>query len=180
VNYEKITISGLICTGKSSLFLNLHQQLKWPTFSASGFFREYARTHNVSLEQAEEQSDKITKKVDYGMQIMLAKPENLIVEGWMAGVMADNRKEILRILLQCKDETRYERFAKREKTSIKEAQQKILAREKNLAKALKRIHNCEDSVDPAVYNCIVDTTNLTESQLLQVVLDKLGFDGNSH
>ena len=64
--FSKITISGKICTGKTSVFRELHKKLQWPTFSSGAHFREYAKIHNLVLNDAEEQIAKITKKIDRG------------------------------------------------------------------------------------------------------------------
>jgi len=58
MKYSKITISGKICTGKTTLFWDLQKKLNWPVFSTGQFFRDYARQHNLSLEKAEEQNKK--------------------------------------------------------------------------------------------------------------------------
>ena len=49
---------------------------------------------------------------------------NLIVDGWMSGIMANNLKDVLRILLICKDNIRYKRFADRKKIKDFEAAKK--------------------------------------------------------
>lgn len=171
--YNKITISGLICTGKTSLFWGLQEKLIWPTFSASQFFRDYSRTHNFSLEKAEEQSEYLTKKIDFRVANMLKSNGNLIVEGWMAGIMADKNPDTLRILLTCKDEVRIKRFAVREKYTYKEAAYHIQQREKNLFKVLEKIYKRLDFVDPKNYNFIIDTTSISVDTLVTQVLTKV-------
>ncbi len=171
--YKKITISGLICTGKTSLFWGLQEKLVWPTFSASQFFRDYSRTHNLSLEKAEEQSTMLTKKVDLQMTNMIKADGNIIIEGWMAGIMADQLPQVLRILLTCNREVRIKRFAVREKMTEKEATYHIQQREKNLFRVLEKIYKRSDFVDPKNYNFIVDTTNVSVDTLVTQILNKV-------
>lgn len=171
--YNKITISGLICTGKTSLFWDLQEKLIWPTFSVSQFFRDYSRTHNFSLEKAEEQSERLTKKVDFRVANMLKSNGNLIVEGWMAGIMADNFADVLRVLLTCSDKVRIKRFADREKVSIEEATSRIKEREENLFRVLNKIYNRSDFVDPRNYNYVIDTSNILQDTLVNQVLTRL-------
>ena len=173
MGYSKVTISGRICTGKTTLFWGLQRKLAWPTFSASAFFRDYARTHKLSLERAEEQNEQLTKEVDYRMQAMFQGKGKLIAEGWMAGIMADEFPGVLRVLLTCAEEERIKRFARRDKVSLTEAAAKIREREKNLFAVLKKIYQREDFVDPRNYNLVVDTTTLTPQRLIQQVLQKL-------
>lgn len=172
--YNKVTISGLICTGKTTLFWGLQENLIWPTFSVSQFFRDYARIHRLSLEKAEEQNKILSQKVDMRVSEMLKNQSgNLIVEGWMAGIMADFFPHVLRVLLTCQDKVRIERFAKRERISFASAEKKIRAREKNLFAALKKIYQREDFIDPKNYNFVVDTTDLAKEELIEKVLEKL-------
>ena len=175
MKFSKITISGLICTGKTSLFWGLQEELVWPTFSTSQYFRDYARTHRFLLEKAEEQNDKITKKVDFRVAKMLKEKGNLLVEGWMAGIMADNYPGIFKILLVCDDAVRIQRFAAREKVDLKEAEKKVVEREKNLLGTLARIYKRNDFLEPEKYDLVFDTTKTTKKQLIKTMLDKLGF-----
>lgn len=171
--YNKITISGLICTGKTSLFWGLQERLIWPTFSASQFFRDYSRIHNLSLEKAEEQSEVLTKRIDSRMAQMLNSSGNIIMEGWMAGIMANELPDVLRVLLTCKNEVRINRFAIRGKMTEKEAAHHIQEREKNLFKVLKKIYKRCDFVDTKNYNFVVDTTSISIDTLVKQILTKV-------
>lgn len=171
--YKKIAISGLICTGKTSLFWGLQEKLIWPTFSASQFFRDYSRTHHLLLEKAEEQSETLTRKVDHRMAEMLKGSGNILIEGWMAGIMADNYPDVLKILLTCQDQVRIKRFAAREKISEKEAAFHIREREKNLFKILAKIYHRNDFVNPQNYNLVIDTTTISVDMLVRQVLTKV-------
>src|SRR3989338_11414533 len=111
MKFSKITISGKICTGKTTLFWKLQKKLNWSTFSTGQYFRDYARRHNLSLEKAEEQNEKITKDVDSKVRHLLKRDKNIIAEGWMTGIMADNFRDILKILLICNDKERVRRFS---------------------------------------------------------------------
>lgn len=172
--YTKITISGLIATGKTSLFLALQQKLNWNSFSASQFFRDYARINNLDLKLAEEQDSLITKKIDNKTEEFLKDKSKIIIEGWMAGIMADDYPNILKILLECDTETRILRFAEREKLTFKQAEKDVNKREQNLLSTLSKIYKRNDFVDPDNYNCIINTTNLNKDKVLKKVLDKLG------
>lgn len=171
--YQKITISGLICTGKSSLFHNLQNHLQWPSFSVSQFFRNYSKEIGVSLEKAEEQKEQVILSVDSKVQLMLQTPGHLLVEGWMVGLMADDFPGILKILLTSEEQKRVDRFAKREHISMKEAAQRILERESNLFRRLETIYHRHDFVDPKRYTFVLDTTKLTPDEVIAEVIKLL-------
>lgn len=175
MKYSKITISGKICTGKSTLLQRLQKKLKWPIILTGQYFREYVKKHELVLEKAEEQNERLTKKVDYHVKDLLNKPGHLIVDGWMSGIMANSLPGVLRILLISDDDVRYKRFAEREKISFAEAKAKVEERQNNWLRRLKKIYHRNDFFAPMNYNFIIDTTNLSESQVLQKVHDKLGF-----
>lgn len=173
MKYSKITISGKICTGKTTLFWDLQKKLEWPTFSTSQFFRDYARAEYLSLEKAQEQNTKLTKEVDSRMEKLLKQEGKLIAEGWMAGIMADELPHILRVLVVCKDEERIRRFSKRQNLDLKLAKQLILERETNWLKKIKKIYNRRDIFDPKNYNFVIDTANLRPIDVTRKVLDQL-------
>lgn len=171
--YSKITISGRICTGKSTLFLGLQKELGWPTFSASQFFRDWTKTHDVSLQKAEEQNPHLTRDIDLGMQKRLREEKYLILEGWMAGIMADAMPGVLRILLICDDTERVHRLAKRDFLSEKEARRKVVEREASWTAKLETIYHRNDFFDPKNYNFVIDTTHITPRETLDLVLAQI-------
>lgn len=167
--YSKVTISGLICTGKTTLFWELQKQLSWPAYSASSFFRDYARTHKTSLDKAEEQNNKLTREVDMHMKRLLRASPKIIVEGWMAGVMASERTDVLRVLLTCNEEERIRRFALREKISHGEARERVLTREQNLFAKLRAIYKRDDFLEAKHYNLIIETTEIPLNSVVREV-----------
>ncbi len=174
MKYTKITISGRICTGKSTLFTNLATKLGWHTFHTGRLFREYAKKHGFVLEKAEEQNEELTKKIDYQARDILEKKEGYyIFDSWMAGLMADHFPHVLRILLTCDDDIRALRFAKRENISLDEAKKAIKEREENLFNKLESIYHRRDFVDPKNYDCIIDTTVISQTDVSKRVVQKL-------
>ncbi len=174
MKFSKITISGRACTGKTTLFWQLQEHLNWPTFSTSQFFRDYARTKKLELDLAQEQEKKLTIKTDLRIKKLLEKDINIIVEGWMAGIMADELAGVLRIFLTASYETRIKRYAEREKVSLTEAEKRLKSREDSWLKKLADIYPGINIFDPRHYNFVIDTASLTPSQTLRRVLDKLG------
>lgn len=173
MKYSKITISGLICTGKTSLFWGLQEKLIWPTFSTSQFFRDFARNNKLSLEKAEEQNNILTKRVDFRVADMLKSSGNLLVEGWMAGLMANDYSGILKVLLTCDKKVRIERFSQREKVDLKEAEKRIEERETNLLQTLERIYKRNDFLEEKKYDLVLDTTKINIKKTADLVLQNI-------
>ncbi|MCX6730953.1 MAG: cytidylate kinase family protein [Candidatus Roizmanbacteria bacterium] len=171
--YSKITISGKICTGKSSVFRQLLKQLKWPTFSSGAYFREYSKTHNLELNNAEEQTDILTRKVDGMVKEMLHKPGHLLLDAWLGGVLAEGTHDVLKVLLTADDSTRFKRFADREKVSLDVAKQEVLLRDSSWFEKVKKIHNRSDFFDKENYNLIIDTSNVNVEYVVSTILKNL-------
>lgn len=173
MKYSKITISGKICTGKTTLFKALQKKLAWPTFSTGQYFRTYAKDHNLSLEKAEEQNEKITKEVDYHVRSLLKENKPLLAEGWMTGIMANKYPRILKVLLICDEKRRIQRFAHREKISQKVAKKLLQERERNWLTKLAKIYNRSDFFDPNHYDLVIDTTNKNPKEIFKLVIESL-------
>lgn len=173
MKYTKITVSGKVCTGKTTLFTVLQKKLCWLSFSTGNYFRIRAKKKHTALETADEQNDRITKEVDFRVQKMLKDKSHRIVEGWAAGIMALDNPSVLRVLLVTDDAKRFERFAHREHITQKEAATRVTKRETNWLKKLKSIHHRDDFFDPKNYNLVIDTTNKTPSQILAIVFKKI-------
>jgi CMP/dCMP kinase len=171
--YTKITISGKICTGKSSVFLALQKKLQWPTFSTGAYFREYAKTHHLQLNKAEEQSDSLTREIDSKVRDMLGKPGFLLVDSWLAGIMAEGIPNVLKILLITPDEIRFERFAKREKVSFEIAKKEVDSRDLNWFEKVRKIHNRSDFFNEKNYDVIINSAHLSIDQVVEKILSKL-------
>jgi predicted cytidylate kinase len=171
--YTKITVSGQICTGKTTLYKALGAKLGWPTFSTGQFFRDYAAKHQLSIESAAEQNATITKKIDYQVREMLKGEGKMVVEGWMAGVMAESTPGVLRVLLTCQNPVRYRRFADREQTTLVEAKKQVTERDTNWLAEIAKIYGRSDIFAPKHYDLVIDTTKFTPPQILRRVLEKL-------
>ncbi len=170
MKYTKITVSGRICSGKTTLLKKLERYLHWKSFHAGQFFRDYVKKHGLVLEQADEQNENLTKKVDHHMhEILKKKSGNYIFDSWMAGLMADHYSHVLRILLLCDDSVRIKRFAVREKVSLHVAEKEIHQRELNLFNKLAAIYHRNDFVDPKNYSLVIDTTHLGKDEIFTKV-----------
>lgn len=175
MKYQKITISGKICTGKTTLLKRLGKKLGWKTFMTGKLFRDYVKKYHLNLEKAEEQNDKLTKKIDNQVKMMLHQKGNLIVDGWMSGFLAKDLSDVLKILLVCKDDIRYKRFAKREKISYQEAKKRVLQRQRKWFEKIEKIHKIKskDLNDKKNYDLVIDTSYITPQAVVRKVLQKL-------
>jgi len=171
MNINKITISGKICTGKTTLLKSLEKELNWPVFMTGKLFREYVAKNKLDLEQVKEQNEGLTKKIDYQVRDMIYNERNLIVDGWMSGLMAKGLPGVLKVLLVSDDTVRYQRFAKREKISLNEAKKRVDERQNNWLNKLEKIYKRSDFIDPKNYDLMIDTSNISSKSVLEKVLE---------
>lgn len=170
MKYLNITISGQICTGKSTLRNLLTKKLGWPTFSTGELFRQYTKDHNLSLDQAEEQNNQLAKKIDGQVRELLKTKKHLIVDSWLAGITAKEIPGVLKILLVCKDDIRYKRFGKREKLSYQEAKSRVDERFNNWTKKINQIYHRKDFFAEKYFDLVIDTSYITPQAVLRKVL----------
>ena len=170
VNYTKVTISGQICTGKTTLFKALGKTLGWQTFSTGQFFRDYAAKHDLDIESAEEQNEEVTKKIDNQVRELLKTKDNIIVEGWLAGIMAHSIPKVLKVLLICQNSVRAKRFSNREEIVIKEAKDRVKERDTSWLEEINKIYQRTDVFESSHYDLVIDTSVLTPTQVLNKVL----------
>lgn len=173
MKYSNITISGKICTGKTTLRNLLNKKLGWKTFSTGELFRQYTIDHHLNLNNAEEQNDKLSKKIDSQARQLLKTKKHLIVDSWLAGITAKGIPGVLKVLLTCQNEIRYKRFAKRENISFEAAKQKVEERFINWAKKIKKIYHRTDILDKNHFDLIIDTSYITSHVILRKVLQTL-------
>lgn len=171
--FNKITISGKICTGKTTLLKNLKKELNWPIFMTGKLFRDYVAKNRLSLDRVEEQNKNLTKKIDYQVHDMIHSPGNLIVDGWMAGIMANNLSDVLKILLICEDDIRYQRFASREKIDVDEAKKRVEERQSKWLAKLEKIYKRNDFMEQKNYDLIINTSVISSRDVLKKVLQKI-------
>lgn len=173
MKYRAITISGKICTGKSSLFKALVKKLGWKSYSSSQFFRDWCQKHNLPIFAAHLRPESLTREIDEGAREKLLGEKNIIVEGWLSGFMAQKIPGVLKVLLVCDDEIRVERFSQRENVDIAGARQEIEKREGNLFEKWQKVYRRSDFFDPKFYDLVIDATNLKPKEVLDSVLLKL-------
>jgi predicted cytidylate kinase len=173
MKYSNITISGKICTGKTTLRNLLAKKLGWQTFSTGELFRQYALDHHLNLNTGQEQNNLISRKIDNQVTKMLKEKEKLIIDSWLAGITAQSTSGVLKVLLTCQNHIRYQRFAKREEVSYAEAKNQAEKRFLNWSKKIKEIYHRQDFLDKKNFDLIIDTSYITPQAILKKVLNVL-------
>lgn len=176
LKYKNITISGGVAVGKNTLHDNLKsylEPLNWHFTSGGKILRDYAKEYIQPV--ASLADDEFHKKLDQRTTDLLDQG-NYVIEAWLSGFMARERKDTLRILLICKDDAlRIDRVANRDKISIQQAKEYIKEREEVNFKEWKRIYGDYNFFNPEYYNLVIDTYSYGQMETTQQVLEALGY-----
>lgn len=180
LKYRNITISGGIAVGKNTLLMNLKPYLEpknWTFTSGGQILRDFTKEYVQPL--ASLAPDEFHHQLD-GRTKSLLQEGHYVIEAWLAGFMAHDRKDTLRILLMCQnDALRIDRVANRDKISINQAKSFIKEREETNFKEWQRIYGNHDFFDKKYYHLVIDTYSSGQNETVGKVLDKLGFmNGN--
>lgn len=167
-----MTVSGEIASGTSTLARQLAGRLGWRHVNKGEWFRQYAAEHGLSLEKAQ-WSEMMDRRIDQEWRERLKRESGLVVEGWLAGFMAQDIPEALKVLLVAPMAVRVQRFVMREKVSQAEAKRLMRQRtEENLTK-WRRMYGQADFWRPDLYDVVIDTGVNDKEQTLAEVYGKI-------
>ena len=178
LKYDNITISGGVATGKNTLLNNLKPYLKphgWKFTSGGQLLRDFAKEYIQPLASLVDK--KFHNQLDNRTRMLLTQKGRYVIEAWLAGFMARDLKNTLRVLLICTDEAlQIDRVANRDKISIDKAKKFIKEREQINFKEWKRIYGNFNFFARKYYNLVIDTFSSGPLETVGKVLDKLGYN----
>lgn len=176
LKFENVTISGGVAVGKNTLKDNLEKHLAplgWKFTSGGQLLRDFTKEYKQPL--ASLADDNFHRKLDQRTLDLLTKEKNYVIEAWLAGFVARELDNTLRVLLICKDDAlRIDRVANRDKVSVDDAKKYIREREEVNFKEWKRIYGDYNFWDQKYYHLIIDTYEFGQMETVQKVLDELG------
>ncbi|MBI3384615.1 cytidylate kinase family protein [Candidatus Gottesmanbacteria bacterium] len=179
MKYPNITISGLVCTGTTTLSKLLSEKLGWERHSTGELFRKYCLEHNLPLEETSLRPDSITLEIDSLVKEKLQQEKNLIMEGWLTGFLARDLKDVFKILLVCNDALRIDRLVNRDNLTVEEAKEEIEVRERENLKKWTRIYGVSDFWEPKYYDLTIDTYENSKEEALNKTLAALSTAGEA-
>ena len=180
MKYKNITISGKIAVGTSTLSHNLQRILGWKYINAGEIQRKFDREHkmNENAHGALLRSDNHERSIEAMTQKMLQTESNIIYEAWLAGFVACDMTDILRVLLICSnDAIRVDRIVNRDKVTVEEAKLYLKQREEENTIKWKKLYGDYDFWDSKYYHLVIDTYSKGQMETVGAVLDKLGYKG---
>ncbi len=178
LKFENITISGGVASGKNTLLDNLKPFLRplgWKFTSGGQILRDYLKEYVQPL--ADAASPEVHHQIDNRTRRLLTQEGPYVIESWLAGFIAKDLKNTLRILLICSnDAVRIDRVVNRDRVTIKDAKKFIKEREDINFKEWHKIYGNFNFWDKKYFHLIIDTYSSGPLETVGKVLDKLGYD----
>lgn len=174
MKYKNIAISGDIGTGKSTLARLLSEKLNWQYISAGNYFRDWYKKQGMDVSKVYGIPEQEDRKMEADFKKEMAEKSNTIFESRLAGWLAKDYKETLKVLCVVDSETAYKRVAKRDSVSESEAEKLSKQRAKDLVDKFNNLYGVSDFLDEKYFDLVINTTSLSPDQVLEEVLQKLG------
>lgn len=177
LKYDNIAISGGIGVGTTTLLKNLRKYLEPLGFELKSMGQLIRKEMNENKDPvAELVTDDFDRKVEEGVHDTFKNEKNHVIEAWLAGFMARDLDNTLKVLLYCSEEAiRIDRIVNREKVTIDEAKRLIKEREEKNITKWKRLYGDHDFWDPEKYDIVIDTYSTGPMETVGKVLDALGY-----
>ncbi|HNU35243.1 MAG TPA: AAA family ATPase [Methanomassiliicoccales archaeon] len=172
----RITISGMIGSGKTTVCRMLGDILGYRTVISGHVFREMAKEFGMSLEEfgdLAETDPKYDKLIDERLLDVARNEENVILEGRLAGQMLRrNSISAFCIFLDAPLEVRVERVSGREGVDMKAAMEEMRAREASEVLRYRKFYGI-DVTDRSIYDMVIDTGPLTPEQVVESIVSRV-------
>lgn len=168
--YRNVTISGLTCSGATTLIRALSKETGWPHINpASQYVRDYLKRHSLPLSAVKHIPDEDEIENESMTAHYLLHETNYIIGGRLSGWLAATMPDIFRIYVTASVDLRVARFAARENFPIEKARKELFLRESSELEKYKRVYNA-DLTDISLYNCVIDTSEPSPQESLQQIL----------
>ncbi len=173
MKYKNIAISGDIGTGKSTLARLLSEKLDWEYISAGNYFRDWYKSQGMDVSKVYGIPEDEDRKMEADFKKDMAEKEGVVFESRLAGWLAKDYTQTLKVLCVVDPEEAYKRVAGRDSVSKIEAKALSQKRAKDLVDKFNNLYAVSDFLDEKYFDIVIDTTNLSPDKVLEKVLDKL-------
>jgi len=172
-----ITLSGKAGSGKSTVARELAKKLHLKHYSVGDIMRQMAKKKKISLNELSKLAEK-DKSIDMELDkknIELREEDNFVIDGRLTAYFIHYAN--LKVFLDCNDNVRAQRILKDKRNeerskNVSELIKKIKEREESERKRYMKLYKV-DYYDDKLYDLMIDTSNLSISDVIEEILDKL-------
>ena len=173
----RITISGPPGSGKTTVCKLLAQRLGFEYIISGNVFRDMAQKLGMTLAEfgrLAEEDPKYDKMIDDSMVTSAAERENIILEARLAGHnLARQDIRAFKVCLDADPWVRAQRLMEREIGDNDLVMTEMLEREESEAVRYRQYYGI-DLRDKSVYDLIIDTTDITPEEVVDIIVKGLG------
>lgn len=163
-----LTISGLPGSGTTTVSRLLSEEHNLEMVSAGEVFRSLAKEYGMTLAEfgaLAESDDSIDIKIDERQKEIANTRDNIILEGRLAGHMA---QKALKVWIKASVETRVQRIVSREGSSFDDKLAETIEREASESVRYKTIHEI-DINDLSIYDLVIDSEKWDQFQTASII-----------
>lgn len=180
-NYRAITISGEAGSGKSSISTCLIDLLpNWKYVNTGQRFRDFCDSQGMSIQQVSYVSDEVHRNFDRTQKELLQTENNIIVEGRLAGWLAQEVKDVFRVYCYAPLDIRAERYMMRHSVSREQAILDLEYRDSKDRLKFEKVYGVEDYRDSGFYSLVLDTSTALPLELAKTILTRANLLVASH
>lgn len=169
-----LCITGDAASGKTTTARSAATLLPgWRILSTGQFFRDYCSEHGLDPQQISSLDEELHRGADERMQEALLHGKQLIAEARLAGYLARDIPDSLRVYCDCPLEIRVERFRQREPLwSHDQARRLVVERDEADWNNLHRLYGI-DYRDPGYYHLRLQTDQMGPDEIAARLLQAL-------
>lgn len=171
-NYDSIAISGLCCTGKSTLCQLLSDYLNYEHVDIGQEFKKMAKESGLGIEHFGSLPDAMLRSIDIKIMNRMLSDSSIIWDSRLSCYLAKNYSNIFKIFVYADFETRINRYILRNDISRADAKCIILKREKEEKSVFNRLYSIDDPYHSDWIDFSLDTSRGTPQELLATVLSQ--------
>ena len=169
---DRITLSGLAGTGKSTIGKLLSKRLEYEFISMGNYSREYAmKNYGLTINEFQTicmEDKSIDKKLDEKFREDCNSRNNIVVDYRLGFYFV---KEAFHILLKVSDQTAVKRIQAAARTNESVDIHSINARNKEMKQRFIDFYNL-DFTDEGNFHLVVDTDTLLPDEITDLIIDK--------
>lgn len=172
-----LTISGLPGSGTTTVSRLLSEKYAIEMISAGEVFRSLAKEYDMTLAEfgeLAESDDSIDLKIDERQKEIANTRDNIILEGRLAGHMAE---KAMKIWIKASVDVRAGRIVARENGSFEDKLSETIEREASESVRYKAIYDI-DINDLSVYDIVIDSEKWDQFQITDII--SCAIDNNSY